>query len=348
MSLWLPGALKKPLTVNYTNKRRAVTNAIVLHVAASEAATLHGWFNNPRARASSHFYVRRDGTIEQYLPIDRISWAGVNSDARAVSVETQGMGSGQWTPEQVSSLLKVISFVRSAYPEIPLRTMTSSKRSEAGIGYHRLGVPGSALDKTLRRSLTGGELWSSAVGKVCPGFDRIKQVPDIVKRARSGTAGPVKVKPASPTGYGVDVKTVQRQLQAAGYYKAGKIDDDYGGMTTDAVLAYQRAQRYYPGLLADGRWGPLTQAHYVWVKKLQRAVNKWATAGRLGKVKIDGDYGPFMDRLVKTTIKDNFRGTYTKAVRAEYGRLARPVNDGLPGPVFCRMVGVPAHPMAKK
>ena len=133
-NFWMPGAVKKPLTRNYTNRERKVTNAVILHVAVSESASLHGWFNNPRAGASSHFYVRRDGTIEQYIPINLISWAGVQSDQRAISVETQGMGHGAWTAKQVQAMQQIIKFCQSTYPGVPTRVMRSSKTSETGIG----------------------------------------------------------------------------------------------------------------------------------------------------------------------------------------------------------------------
>lgn len=351
MVVWMPGALRKPLHRNFTNARRAVTDAVVLHVAVSESDTLAGWFNNPRAAASSHFYVRRGGVIEQYIPIDKISWAGVRSDQRAISIETQGMGHGEWTVAQLEAMAEIIAFCRIKYSAIPVRLMTSSKRSEKGIGYHRLGVPGTRAQKALGRSLTGGELWSGAVGKICPGFDRIKQMPKLVSLVAGGAVAPKPSNPATSSkkdGYGVDVKQVQRQLHGAGYYSGGVVDGDYGRMTRDAVTAYQRAQRYYPGLLVDGEWGRLTQKHYEWVKALQAALNKWNTAGRIGKTKVDGDFGAFGAKLVQQTITDNFKGAYKQAVKAEYGRFAQPINDGEPGPVFCRMLNIKPHPMAKK
>lgn len=142
---------------------------------------------------------------------------------------------------------------------------------------------------------------------------------------------------------GVDVRTVQRQLAAAGYY-AGAIDGQVGPMTSAAILAYQKGQRYFPNLLRDGNWGPLTQRHYQWVKQLQEAVNLWKTASRMGKVAVDGDYGAYTQKLVRQTIADNFSGAYAQAVRALYGRNAKPVNDGQPGPAFCHMIGIPTHP----
>ena len=355
-SFWMPGAIRKPLDRNFTRSTRRHTNAVVLHVAVSESASLHGWFNNPRARASSHFYVRRDGTIEQYIPINWMSWAGVQSDNRAISVETQGMGHGAWTQAQIRAMQQIIKYCQTVYPGIPSRTMRSSKSSEAGIGWHALGVPTTYAQKLRRVSQTGGELWSGAVGKVCPGPDRIKQIPALVAGIASagssasvpGSAGQANAN-AKTSGRSVTAKVgviqVQQQLRDAGYYK-GRVDGSDGPMTAQAVLAYQKGQRYFPGLLRDGKWGDLTQAHFDWVKRLQTALNGWKTSSRIGKTKIDGDYGQFADRLVRQTINDNFRGAYTKAVKAEYGWNARPVNDGQPGRAFCRMLNIPHHPTA--
>ena len=198
MSFWMPGAVHKPLHINFTNRQRAVTDAVVLHVAAGEAASLHGWFSNPQARASSHFYVRRDGTVEQYVAIDRISWAGVQSDNRAISIETQGLGHGEWTAAQVASIIKIIRFCQSKFPSIPSRLMQSSKRSEKGIGWHALGVPASYAQKNQGVSQTGGELWSGAPGKICPGPDRIKQIPGIVKALQSAAGSSSASAPVAP------------------------------------------------------------------------------------------------------------------------------------------------------
>ena len=355
-SFWMPGAIRKPLDRNYTKQTRRGTNAVVLHVAVSESATLAGWFNDPRARASSHFYVRRDGTIEQYIPINLISWAGVQSDQRAIAVETQGMGHGAWTAAQVQAMQQIIKFCQSKYRGITTRVMRSSKKAETGIGWHALGVPATQTQKLRRVSQTGGELWSGAVGKICPGPDRIKQVPGLVAgitgaKAQASVDGSAGKANAQATAKGrsvtakVGVKVVQQQLRDAGYYR-GLIDGVDGPMTSQAVLAYQKAQRYFPGLLRDGIWGDLTQAHFEWVKRLQTALNAWKTASRIGKTKVDGDYGAYADRLVRQTMTDNFRGAYAKAVRKIYGRTARPVNDGKPGRAFCQMLGIPAHPTA--
>ena len=185
MSFWLGWAAHKPLKINFTPKSRSRTDGIILHVAASEAASLHGWFSNPKAAASSHLYVRRDGTVEQYVDLDQISWASVRGDLRCISVETQGGATGRWTEQQVSALARIVRETSARYG-YPLRTMGSSAASERGVGWHALGVPASRSQRSAGVSQTGGELWSGAPGKVCPGAERVPQIPGIVELARGG------------------------------------------------------------------------------------------------------------------------------------------------------------------
>ncbi|MGV9181804.1 peptidoglycan recognition protein family protein [Arcanobacterium canis] len=358
---WMPSAAHKPVVKKrplarklFSRENRRRTDGVVLHVAASEAPSLYGYFANPRTMADSTFYVLRDGTIEQYLPLGKRDWASNRGSLRMFSVETQGMAYGPWTDAQIASLAEIIRWARTIY-DFPLRLMASSKTREKGIGYHLLGVPATRTQKALGISQTGGELWSSAPGKVCPGPDRVKQVPLVIKAAAGGTykppAGapvahhaPQPPSPAKPAVTGSNsVHTIQARLKGLGFYK-GVVDGVAGPMTKAAVVAYQRHQGYMPGLLIDGNWGPLTEAHYQWVRKLQTALNQWKTAGRMGEVSVDGDLGPYTMRLVMQTQKDNALGAYRAACKKIYGAKSEPAIDGKPGRVFCKMLGIPHHP----
>jgi len=325
MTVKMPGALWVPIKRNYTRRKRAKTTALILHVAVSEAASLRGWFNNPRAYASSHLYVRRDGTIEQYMDLDHISWASAAGNSRSISVETQGMGSGEWTSAQCKSLAAIASFCNSKYG-VPLTVMDNSRTSEHGVGYHRLGVNPYRV--------SGGELWSSAYGKSCPGNDRVPQVPGIIATASNADGhalGAVKPRPkpvvkpvlrmsASRT------KNVQRALQNMGHYK-GAIDGIYGPVTKEAVTYYQGHQ-LFGSLVADGYWGPKTIAHYTWVKKLQKAMNKWKGAN----LAVDGDYG----KKTKARVHD--------LMTRNHGSAYKGLIDDVPGSIFCAMLKIPVHP----
>lgn len=356
---WLSNAIHKPIYRNYTSgMQRGGWDGIILHVAASEAASLHGWFNNPAARASSHFYIRRDGTIGQYVSVRDRSWtSGAGSD-RTIGIETQGMASGYWTDQQVNSIIRLIRELAGEFG-FPIRMMNSSRSSERGIGWHSQGVPANYTQKNGGYSQTGGELWSSAVGKVCPGPQRISQIPGIVSAAASGGAYKAgSTQSVTPTPNmnttssvkavdtkTVSVKEVQTRLKLMGFYGADWVVDGIDGdATKQAILAYQKHQEYHPNMLSDGYWGPLEEKHYWWVAEFQKAINEWKTASRKGEISIDGDFGPYATKLTRWTQHDNLYGAYLYAVQSLFGKQYSAVADGVPGPAFCRMLGISKHP----
>lgn len=153
---------------------------------------LHSFFNTPGTNASSHLYVLKTGTIEQYLDLDVISWAagGVDGgDARGVTVETQGRDGEKWTEAQVAAIVHIILFVHEHYG-VPLQLMTDTRVATAGVGWHRLGVSGNfaGLPWPANLSYTGsGQKWSKVRGKTCPGTARILQMPDIIARTKTTT-----------------------------------------------------------------------------------------------------------------------------------------------------------------
>ena len=468
---WLSGAVKKPISHNYTKgmwSKYPTWEGIVLHVTASEASSQYGWFNNPNSGASSHFHLAYDGTLEQYVSLNDRSHAQKHGSDRLISIETQGIGSGKWTDKQMAALTELCAFLSKHYG-FPLTQMKDSKVSSKGIGYHALGVAKDWAQYNTGKSQTGGELWSSAPGKICPGPNRIKQIPAIVKQeskeklvvrtpaqavtwakervGKSGYAGlcemfvrtcygfgakyPTAVAayrasaragaihksynaPAGvpvfwtlvgvPAGHvalsigggravstsdeagrsrlciiriaryqsrwstylgwaevyhgqrvyssstgkhkapkpattkksvasGLSVKGVQRQLRATGDYTRA-IDGKDGPHLAAAVLAYQDRQKYFPGMKRDGVWGKMTQAHYKWVKKLQKKLNTLASTKRVGKTKVDGDYGAYVGRLVEIA-----QGA-TPAYRKKY-KL-----DKIAGPAFCKAIKLAKHPYA--
>lgn len=210
-------ALWRPLKVNFTARPRRRTDGIILHVAVSEAASLHGWFSDPKAYASSHLYVRRDGKVEQYIDLDHISWASKDGDARCISVETQGGALGEWTDAQLKSLARIVRETSKHYG-YPLRVMGSS-RGERGVGYHLLGVPATKAQKEAGVSQTGGELWSGAVGKVCPGPDRVKQMGKVVALA-GGREGEDELTPEQAKQLSTLVERVSALVDAVGKLRA--------------------------------------------------------------------------------------------------------------------------------
>lgn len=186
-----PGAVVK--LVPRTFPRATVRNRVNLHTAVSNLDSLYNMFSKPTA-ACSHFYVREDGTVEQYIDTDRYSAADLDGNDATISIETwDGYGrvpwpGGQppaWTPAQVSSLVALCRWICTTHG-IPPRMADDAKPGESsrGISWHRLGVDGAFPRlpdiRAGRLQRGGGMHYSSALGKVCPGDARIEQIPGIV------------------------------------------------------------------------------------------------------------------------------------------------------------------------
>lgn len=146
---------------------------------------------------------------------------------------------------------------------------------------------------------------------------------------KAGSGGKTPVANKKPATGKADPKVlrVQRILAPMGYYQ-GALDGIDGPFHKAGIDAYHRAQRYMPGVKRDRVWGPATEAHYQWVRSLQRAMNGWKGT----KLAVDGDYGAHTHARVMDLMRRNHGGTYRGKV------------DNIPGPVFCRMLGIDPHP----
>ena len=100
------------------------------------------------------------------------------------------------------------------------------------------------------------------------------------------------------------------------------------------IERYQHRQRAPFQLPHDRHWGKRTEQHYLWTIRLQRAMNQWKGT----KLAVDGDHGARTVARVRELQQRNGRrgGAYWNAG----GRVA----DGIAGPIFCKMLGIPAHP----
>lgn len=185
MATWYPHAVRKPIVRNHGGTRRS-TRGVVNHVDAGGADSLQGWFNNPAASASSHFYVKYNGVVEQYLDADLIAWCQRDGNTTCVSIETQGKGDGAWTPAQFDALVALNRWLCERYG-LPKQSMGNSRPSSRGMGIHRFGISPWRV--------SGGEVWGPT-GKACPGDQRVDQFPALVAAVR-GNSAPTS-KPAAP------------------------------------------------------------------------------------------------------------------------------------------------------
>lgn len=116
---------------------------------------------------------------------------------------------------------------------------------------------------------------------------------------------PAPSKPSKPATGGAgkglstaDVKAIQRALAKMGY-DVGPADGKYESRTEKAVKAYQTDLNTNAGagLIRDGKWGPVLQKWFDWVKQLQRALPAYKGVPNLV---VDGQYGPRTTNAVRT------------------------------------------------
>lgn len=165
-----------------------------LHVAVSEASSLFGYFNQ-KGIADSHFYVRKDGTVEQMVDTAYQAYADLQGNDATISIETQGglrnAQGEKWTSAQVESLAQIYAWAVKTHG-IPLKVAKDSiptGTSSHGLSWHRLGIDGNFPSGLLSGRKAGGMHYSKSAGKVCPGNAKIRQVDDVYSRARAILGG---------------------------------------------------------------------------------------------------------------------------------------------------------------
>lgn len=310
------------------NDPRITPRVVILHIAVSEAASLHGYFNGPSGGVESHFYVRRDGTVEQYR--DTHWQADANTDANnfAISIETQGMEHGEWTAEQMAAIKNLIRWCHDEHG-IPLEVPQSWDGS--GVGYH-VQFPGR---------------WDRR-GATCPGPDRQRQYwDDLVPwlGGRGGGAQSVEFEVPQPrpsTGFKplwtptgkLSVRQIQRIVGAT-------VDGLYGAGTLAKVKAYQRDELK---VTADGLWGKGTEsAHFARERRAKRPRLRNLKRGSKGRrvrnlqaglnrafpayssLVVDGIFGKATERVVREFQRrsglsvDAVVGPATRKALSKYG-----------------------------
>lgn len=143
---------------------------------------------------AAHFSTRGDGYIYQSRDTAYRSAANLNGNYRVIAVETEDHGSAfgswsgsnvpAWTAAQVEAHAKIAAWAYQAHG-IPLVACPDSRATSRGVAYHRQGIDGNFSGFAYGGRVSGGELWSSSFGKVCPGDRRITQlINQVIPRAR--------------------------------------------------------------------------------------------------------------------------------------------------------------------
>jgi uncharacterized protein YihD (DUF1040 family) len=263
-----------------------IHNRINLHVTAGKGSPFTT-FDKPGA-ASSHFFVYKDGEVEQFVDTKWQAEADLDGNDATVSIETEGgypnniANKEEWTDEQIASLVKLIVWLHNEHGfELKLASSSKTDDTSKGISWHRLGIDGNFPDLPSmlagRKQRGGGMHYSNATGKACPGDAKIKQIPAIVQLAVSAANSDrpepkPEPKPEKPSGGGGSSKPgpapePKPEKPEPPKLKDIKEDGFWGeGTTTRAQIVYGTtvdgfvSSQYYkmenanPGLTTGWEW----------------------------------------------------------------------------------------------
>lgn len=240
----MPGAVWTPLAANYASQgSMARYDLICIHTMVGSLMGTDSYFRSGNGAGfsgtESHFGTGANGEIRQWQDTAYRADANLDGNHHILSIENADYGAGypSWntndggavpafTDAQAEAIAKILAWAYKTHG-IPLVLVPDSKPGRKGVCYHAQGVdPGR---------VAGGEKWSSAYGKVCPGKRRIAQIPGIIARARqlAGlTGGTVPTAPQEE-----DMPTAQEVAKAVWDYDAG---GEKGTQPASALLSQAR------------------------------------------------------------------------------------------------------------
>lgn len=337
---WYPQAIKKE--IHYHKKPMSAYNRVNLHVAVSESDSLYNLFNRPN-QVCSHFYVRKDGTVEQYVDTRYRAAADLEGNDATVSIETAGgvknADTEKWTEAQVQSLAALWAWIRDEHGISNKIAVSSKIGSESkGLSWHRLGVDGnfpSLPDPRAGRLQRGGGMrYSNSRGKLCPGGGKILQIEDIFNLANKKeekpeapkpdlkpTPKPEKpTKPAKPAKTKPNTKPEIKKIAVDGMWgpETTKALQRVLGTHVDGVLSGQVKQSWNSAVPSAAWVSPYAARGSLVIKALQRKL----------KVTEDGFLGPQTIRALQRKLGTPVDGVISRKYSLMVAKLQRNLNAG--------------------
>ena len=128
-------------------------------------ASAHPYFATICAlRVSAHFFIRRDGSLIQFVPCDRRAWHAGPSSWRgrtrcndfSIGVELEGTDTTPYTARQYARLARLVQALRTRYPIRDLAghsDIAPGRKTDPGPGFDwpRLGALLGAADRRRSR-----------------------------------------------------------------------------------------------------------------------------------------------------------------------------------------------------
>jgi hypothetical protein len=179
---YLARAVKRPLGTQ-TQAKMARHDIICVHTMVGYLFSTDIMFHKDGfTGVESHFGIggvwgsdasrKLDGVIYQWQDDMYRADANLDGNHRLLSIETADNAPKfakdivRWTPKQAEAMVGLIAELCKKF-DIPPVLVPDSKSTRRGLAYHAQGIPPNLV--------AGGEKWSNANGKECPGDVRIKQ-----------------------------------------------------------------------------------------------------------------------------------------------------------------------------
>lgn len=177
--------------------RMTAHDIVCLHTMVGTLAGTDSMFKDDGfAGTESHFGTGGAGEkVKQWQDLAFSADANLDGWRRVISIENADKGPGfkawsgsnvpAFTEAQLEQIVDLVAWLcsKEAHADcpadwkchqvgIPAQLIPDTLPGRRGIGYHRQGVDGSLPDMRVE----GGEKWSLARGKVCPGDRRVEQI----------------------------------------------------------------------------------------------------------------------------------------------------------------------------
>ncbi len=192
-----PAAAYRPLATTQGQAKMARHDIVCLHTMVGNLTSTDSMFHaNGWGGTESHFGVggkwgpdlknNYDGRVFQWQDTTFSADANYEGNRRIISIETADNAPElaadiqEWTPKQLDAIVRLVAWACKTYM-IPAVLVPDSKPTRRGIAYHRQGCEhSSGIGRVPGFLVTGGERWSTSLGKECPGTRRIAQLQSIV------------------------------------------------------------------------------------------------------------------------------------------------------------------------
>lgn len=161
-----PFAVWKPLPAGVNHSTGGMTgyDGCVLHIMQGTLIGTDAWFRDPKAQASAHFGIDRNGWVCQWVDTADKAWAQAGGNSRNISIENEGMPGDSLTAAQAERAAEILAWAHTVHG-VPL--VVNDDPGAGGLGWHGMG----------------GAAWGGHTS--CPGDPIKAQRAGIVARAQA-------------------------------------------------------------------------------------------------------------------------------------------------------------------